>query len=134
MISIKKYLTKGILISLLILIWYLLRWYFVIPRLEVLGNFRVSNTSEIIIYNHVNYDTDFYFYEYNLVNNGIKADRNITFYINENELRYNDLKLIEKENRKYIITHYDEINRTDTLLIIDNNGNIIFNFYKNFNS
>lgn len=134
MISIKKYLNKGILISLLILIWYLLRWYFVIPRLEVLGNFRVSNTYEILIYNHVNYDTDFYFYEYNLVKNGIKADENITFYINDNELSYNDLKLIEKENRKYIIIHYDEINRTDTLLIIDNNGNIIFNFYKNFNS
>lgn len=126
MILIKKILKKIAIILPLFLIWYGLRWYFVIPRVKQLGNFKVNNSLIINVFKKINHDQVLYFYDYSVSKNG-KENSKKRFFVDYGDLDLKDFSFLRKKEYIYILHLNGSTESIDTLLIIDNNGNEIRN-------
>lgn len=116
----------------LFLIWYGLRWYFVIPRDEYLGSFNYKNLYSIRMIKKINYDDTYYYYAYKIDKN-TSLPIEIEFYTSD----YGGFKLTDfifEQQKDYCLIklEHESINKIDTLLILDNLGNEKFNSTKNF--
>jgi hypothetical protein len=126
MISIKKIGKKLLFTLILFLIWYGLRWYFVIPREEYLGSFDNNGLYSIKIYERVNYDDVVYYYDYSIQKDNIEVSEKRKFLCADyGELAFSDFNFQKMKDKCYITIKYQTIDKIDTLLVVDNKGKVI---------
>lgn len=126
MIWIKKNLGKLFLIMVLILFWYMLRWYFVVPRTQYLGKYSMSKDYSIKIYKIVNYDAVLFYYDFSL-STGEKDTKRKRFFLSHDNLNFSDFNFRKKDGYISILLTNNPQELVDTLAVLDLTGNIIEN-------
>ncbi len=119
---------KIIILIILICLWFWLRWYFILPRIEFLGYIKFNEYFGIELYKNINFvDGEFSEYEYKIINNLKKKQSiKIPFYTTLGELEFEDFNFRKSKGYCYISIENKAIpGKIDTLIITDSFGNII---------
>lgn len=131
-----------ILPLILFLIWYWLRWYFVIPRDEYLGSFNYKNLYSIRITKKINYDEIYDYFTYSVIKKNKKSvEKKFFLFYYKNNINAQNFILLEKKdsciikikNIEYVEYDSNRSRKFDkyTLLILDNRGVEVFNDFNN---